>query len=191
MMVPRRLPQWLRCNQPESRRNTASAFSMAEAVMSLVIVGVMLVAALNTVGATKLHQSKTNDWARGALLAQELLTEILSQSYVEPTDIAILGLEGLESLAIGRSAYDDVDDYNGWSASPPQNKDGTVMAEYADWGHSSIVTWVDPLSPATVSASDQGAKRVVVTVTYQGRTVATLNALRTAGKDAIATRGQE
>ncbi|MDY6843556.1 MAG: type II secretion system protein [Thermodesulfobacteriota bacterium] len=57
-------------------------------------------------------------------LVQQMTEEIKSQNFEEAIDT--FGLEEGESDT-SRQDYDDVDDYNGWSASPPQRKDGTPM----------------------------------------------------------------
>ncbi len=65
-----------------------------------------------------------------------------------------------------RADFDDVDDYDGWTATPPQEKNGTELAEYDGWTRSVTVEYVDPLSPGnTAISTDSGAKRITVTVT--------------------------
>lgn len=155
------------------------AFTMVEAVISLVIVAVMLVAALTTVGAAKLGQYKTSQRSRGQLLAEALMAEILQQNYKEPTDTPVFGCESGES-ATSRANYDDVDDYNGWSSSPPLYKDGTQMSEFTGWRRSVTVEWVNPTNPAEVKLQETNAKRITVTVLYQNMQVARLVAIRTA-----------
>lgn len=165
-----------------------SGFTLIEAVMSMLVVGLMLVAALNTVGAARISQSRNTENIQGPLLAQDLMTEILSQAYQEPVDTVAFGREDAESDA-SRDAWDDIDDYAGWSASPPQTQDGTVMPDLNGWGREVTVTWANALSPDTTSATATDLKRIDVTVTFNGRPVVTLSALRSFAWDASNATG--
>lgn len=171
-----KLDQPAQCvNAPASVRR--GGFTLIEAVMSMLIVGLMLVAALNTVGASKLSQARNTERVRGPLLAQDLMAEILSQNYEEPVDTVGFGRESGESGG-DRADWDDVDDYDGWSKSPPQKKDGTVMPDLQGWGREVTVTWANAFTPDSPSVAATDLKRIDVKVTYQGRTVATISALR-------------
>ena len=163
------------CNHPCCR----SAFTLVEAVISTVIVALMLAAALNTVGASRLTQHRASLVSRGQLLAESLLSEVLRQSYQEPTDTPVFGREAGE-LATTRVNYDDVDDYHGWSATPPTAQDGTTLANSTGWQQAVSVAWVDPSHPQQVSATESGAKRVTVTISYNGVPQASLVAVKTA-----------
>ncbi|OHB74408.1 MAG: hypothetical protein A2Z25_19770 [Planctomycetes bacterium RBG_16_55_9] len=66
-------------------------FTLVEAVMSMLIVGTMLVAALSTVGASRLSQYKTSRSHCGRLLAESLMAEILRQDYQEPGGAVAFG----------------------------------------------------------------------------------------------------
>lgn len=162
-----------------SRDRIRRALTLVEAAVSTAIIGVMLVAALNTVGASQVTQKKMGDRSRAMLLAQDLLSEIFRQSYIEPDDVvAVIGLEGGEN-SDKRDRFDDVDDYDGWTASPPQQKDGTVLSGFDGWRRSVTVDWVDPADVAQEQGSDTGVKRIAVTITFKDRPLATLAALRT------------
>ncbi len=146
--------------------------------MSILVVGLMLVAALNTVGASKTSQVMTSEQALGPMLAQELMTEILNQAYQEPRGTAYFGRETGES-ATNRTSWDDVDDYNGWSASPPMDQSGNSLPGLDDWSREVTVSWADSAAPDRQSIYSSGIKRVDVTVKHRGRTIATLSSLRT------------
>lgn len=158
------------------------AFTLLEALVSTFVVSVMLVAALNTLGASKLGAHRMEDSARGVLLAQALMAEILPQSYLDPVDPPQFGLEAGEVAGI-RATFDDVDDYHGWSSSPPRNPYGSVIPDRADWGRSVTVQWADPANLVSNAVVDTGIKRITVTVTRGGEQVARLGALRTLARD--------
>ena len=154
------------------------AFTLVESVISLVIVGVMLVAALNTVGASRLNQYRTSTRAQGRLLAESLLAEIFTQRYADPNGAALFGVEVGEDAGT-RDAFDDVDDYHTWTSSPPTEKTGAEMASWGRWRRSVTVEWVDPANPAMVQGTESLAKRVTVKVHCGGMPVATLVAIKT------------
>jgi len=159
------------------RATYGAGFTIVEAVISTIIVAVMLVAALSTVGASRVVQQETSLAERGRLLAEALLAEILRQQYQEPGKSVAFGPEGDESTAT-RADFDDVDDYNGWSVSPPVAKDGTALANAAGWQRSVTVAWVVPKEPAQAAGVETYVKRITVTAKLNNVTHATLVALR-------------
>ncbi|OHB74407.1 MAG: hypothetical protein A2Z25_19765 [Planctomycetes bacterium RBG_16_55_9] len=72
-----------------------------------------------------------------------------------------------------------MDDYHGWSSSPPTNKDGTAIPGLDEWRRSVTVEWVNPLNVSQVQGSESSAKRVTVTVSYGDVPVASLAAIKT------------
>jgi MSHA pilin protein MshD len=160
------------------RRTRAGAFTIVEAVMATIIVGVMFVAALNTVGAARLTQYRASLVERGQLLARLLTAEIVRQSYEDPDGTPVFGRETNESAA-PRTTWDDVDDYDGLSETPPVARDGTALTNFAGWKWTVKVQWVDPADPSVTKAAESGAKRITVTVTYQDVPQAVVAVLRT------------
>ena len=170
------------CDHKATRPGVTRALSMVEAVISIVVVGVMLVAALNTVAAARLTEQKTGERTRGLLLAEDLMSEILRQHYEDP-DLApgSFGLGGDEVGDGSRALWEDVDDYDGWSASPPQQKDGTELVDFKGWTRSVVVRWADPNDLSQKPLSDAGVKWITVTVTDGNTAVISLDSVRTNG----------
>jgi type II secretory pathway pseudopilin PulG len=159
----------------------AAGLTLIEVVLTLPIVGVMLVAALSTVGMARLTDRTIEDGRRGMTLAEDLMSEVLRHAYADPEDGAAgFGPEPDESA---RKDWDDVDDYHGWSASPPEHSDGTRMDELKGWRRSVQVVWVDPSLTSAVVGADGGAKRVTVAISRDGKPITTLTALRTVVSD--------
>jgi type II secretory pathway pseudopilin PulG len=152
--------------------------TLIEVIASTLIVSLMAVAALNALGAATKSANSIGNRAIAAGLADELMSEILMQSYSDPDGSPVFGHESGESSTV-RSAFDDVDDYDGWNASPPQYRDGTVIPDRTNWRQRVAVTYVVPTNPTQTSATDQGAKRIRVSIEYQGVTVADQYAVRT------------
>jgi len=156
------------------------AVSLAEVLVSMLIVSGLLVSALNTLGSTQTGRLGNSDRARGQMLARQLLSEIVMQSYEEPDTAVAFGLEADET-ALPRTSYDDVDDYRGYTAAAAQRKDGTPIPGFSGWTRQVEVEWVDPNDLATISATRTDVKRITVSALKGDRIVATTVAIRTAG----------
>jgi prepilin-type N-terminal cleavage/methylation domain-containing protein len=158
--------------------NRCRGLTLIEVVASTMIVGLMAVAALNALGAATKSANSIGNRAVAAGMADELMSEILMQPYSDPDGSSVFGHESGESITT-RSAFDDVDDYNGWNASPPQYRDGTTIPDRATWKQRVVVTRVVPANPSQTSGTDQGAKQIHVTIQYENQVLADQIAVRT------------
>jgi len=134
--------------------------------VSVVIVAVLLVAALRTLGAAARARTVQAAQCQGPALARQLMAEIRQARYADdlvPT--GPLGPEAGEVVGKDRTAFDDVDDYNGLSESSPRGRDGTTLTGAGDFKRDVTVEWVRPDQPDTVVATDSGLKRITITVT--------------------------
>lgn len=156
------------------------AFSLLEVVVATMIVGVMIVVALNALGAVTRSSASFGNRAVALGLAEDLMAEILQSAYSDPDEDPAFGREGSE-LASPRTQFDDVDDYQNWSQQPPQARDGTPLADRDDWLRRVTVERVAADNPNQVSggSTDTGAKRVHVFVEYRGEVLVELVAVRT------------
>jgi type II secretory pathway pseudopilin PulG len=152
-------------------------FSHVEVLVSTLIVGLMLVSATNLLGGVVRSRAVSGNTAKAVLLAQEMLCEISGVAYAEATT-PLFGPEAAENTG-NRSLFDDVDDYNGWTESPLKTRDNATIANTSGWTRNVVVAWVDPAAPSTTVGSDQGVKRVTITVQSSGQSLARLSALRT------------
>jgi type II secretory pathway pseudopilin PulG len=169
----------MRRNKAQRRVIFRHGLSIIEATLSTVIVGLMLLAALRAVGAARMGENQQIHRQQGLNLAQQLMNEILRQHYDDPQyGSGSIGLDGDESGIGDRSLYDDVDDYDGWSASPPQQRDGTILDGMENWAREVEVDWVQPEDLETVAGSDLGIKRIVVRTLYDGAEITEVQALR-------------
>lgn len=146
-----------------ARLNRRCGFTLVEVVVSILVVGIMLVAALNTVGGVFRNYAIAQERQQAYTLISELMTEILQARYEDPNDPPTFGLETGES-STPRTGYDDVDDYDGWSVSPPQERDGSTMPNSKGWTRVARVWWVDTLDPKTETGSETGLKKIEVEV---------------------------
>ena len=152
--------------------------SLVEVVMSTLIVGVMLVASLDTVGAVYRTHKLNAARLTGPGLAQELMSEILAMPYEDPEVPGnSIGLDTGES-GVNRQDFDDVDDYDNWSSASAEAKDGTALAGYSGWQRQATVTWGQLTTPLPTVGTDTGLKRITVTVTDPDGVQTSLVALR-------------
>ena len=169
------------------RAGARPAFSLVEAVVSTVIVACLFVAAMSTVAASKKAELSVSSRLCGQQLALDLMNEILQQAYADPLYPLGFGLDPNESTT-SRALWDDVDDYNGWTESPPQTKNGVPMAGLQGWSRSVVVEWADPVTLNATTTANTGIKRITVTVKRGDMTAASIVALRTiAWADTIPT----
>ena len=157
-------------------RHQAAAFTVVEAVCCVIIVAVMLVAAMNAIAASAKARSIQRRQALSSALGKQLLGEIMQSRYQDPNQTTVL--LGPELGETTRSQYNDVDDYNGWIESPPQDRNGKALPGLAGWTRSVAVAWVTPANPANTSALESGLKRITVTVTSPTGQVSQETALR-------------
>lgn len=143
-----------------------SGITLVEVTVSTLLVGMLVVASLQSVANIGRTWTTTNQLVDGQALAQELIREILAQNYTDPTDpnATTWGKEGTEAT---RAAFNDIDDYFGWSESPVKNAAGTALTGYTGWTRSVLVQKIETSQYAATStnAVDTGLRAVTVTVT--------------------------
>ena len=159
------------------RRRLQRGLSLVEVTISTLLVGLVLVASLRSVGHVMRSRGSTSAEARAAILAEQLMTEILNEDYEEPVDPPEFGRESGESGG-SRENWDDVDDYHLWDRRPPEDRDGNPLPNSTDWQRDVTVQFVNPADPSGVSGSDQGVKRITVNVWFGGEILAQSVALR-------------
>lgn len=153
--------------------------SLVEVTVSTVIVGLIVVGAMQCLATSTLTAQLSADRTLGMLLAEDLMEEILQLDYSEPDDAVEFGTESPEEADL-RTEWDDVDDYDDWVASPPVDRNGIALAD-ASWQRSVTVSHVDPedLTSVQLDTDDMGVKVITVTVSRDGVTVAELVSLQT------------
>lgn len=162
-----------------------AAYNLAEVLIATALVGVVMVAALNTLGgATETWLSATRSQDAESL-AHELMAEILAQAYSDPEttddpDREEFGVEAGESGS-DRATFDDLDDYDDWSASPPESRDGAALTTYTDWTREAIVQKLKSRKVDDFHKDDdkdREARLITVAVTDPKGEVVVLKAIR-------------
>lgn len=161
-------------------RRQRPGLTLLEVVMSTLLVSFVLISALNCVGAVIRSRTSISDRLKAQLLGEQLLSEILLTAYKDEGALPLFGPElGEPATNVGpRSEYDDVDDFHQWNRSPPVTRAGVVIPNLTGWRRTVNVTWVSRSNPANGSLTDQGVKRITVTVSRNEIPLATCVALR-------------
>ena len=99
----------LRSRRHVRREDSGGAFTLVEVVISTLVVGVMLVAALNMLGGVFRNYAIAQERQQGYALATALMAEILQSCYEDRGGSPVLGPEVGEGSG-SRTSLDDVDD---------------------------------------------------------------------------------
>src|SRR4051812_28670537 len=108
--------------------NTSASrgLTLVECLFCCLIVSLALVSAMRALAGSAKTLQLAGDRASARALADSLMTEILSQSYKDPGALPLFGREANELLT-NRAAWNDVDDYDGFTETPPTDKAGVPI----------------------------------------------------------------
>ncbi|MFN7020919.1 MAG: type II secretion system protein [Phycisphaerales bacterium] len=163
---------------PRKHHHHRRGFTLVEAAVSIVIVGVMLTAAISMLGAAAGVRRRTALWREGESLARALLVEVQQSGYGSTS-----GPLPVYTFSQGqnRSRWLVVDRFNGLTETAPTDRTGVELPGYQGWQRSVTVERVDPDNPggpARVVTGDTGLKRITVTSIAPGGERTTLVGLR-------------
>ncbi len=134
-----------------------------EATLATALASVLIVSAMWTFGAAGRARQVAMSLCSGSGLASQLMSEVLQCRYSDPSGGGVFGPESGQTG--NRRLFDDVDDYSGWTETPPVNRDGAEVVGFAGWRRDVAVACVDPDTMAPCGTRDSGLKRITVTVT--------------------------
>ncbi|MEZ6234699.1 MAG: hypothetical protein R3B68_10970 [Phycisphaerales bacterium] len=176
---------------PSRTPRTRHALALVEVVVSVAILGGLMGAVMTAVGAAALTRTTAIERSQGAALAESLTSEILATLYdnpAEPPPALVTGVLNILGTVVNvvspggtlsRSGFDAIDDFDGWRCSPPLDRNGGIMVNFEGWARAVDVELVSPNDPGGAAVgTDQGLKRITVTVTRNGREVARVVTLR-------------
>ena len=165
------------------RQMTSRAFTLVEVVLTILIVGVGLVASVRALPVLLQVSTASQEQMVAQQLAADLLAEIAMLPYEDPDGSAVFGREPGEA-ANNRSDFDDIDDYDGWKKSPPQKKDGSTEPGCDGYTRSVIVESTNPGDFNTIEANDLNKpKRITITVSKPGAPTIVITTVRLSGSN--------
>jgi len=161
----------------------AAAFTLVEVILTIMLVGVGLVASMRALPVILEVSQATRQHLVAQRLATELLAEIAMLPYEDPDGNVKFGINDDES-GTTRADFDDVDDYDEWKASPPQKKDGQAEPDSAGFTRSVIVQSVGLNDFNRVEGdSVDKPKRITITVSRPGMTPVVITTVRLKGSN--------
>lgn len=140
--------------------NAQSGLSLIELVIFIVVVSVALVGILSVMDITTKSSADPQVRKQAIAIAESLLEEVMLKEYANPSG----GYTGTD-----RSQFDDVDDYNGYTASPAVDVSGAALPTTGAYAESVAVL--------LTTLGGAAAKLITVTVSGGGESI-TLSAYR-------------
>jgi prepilin-type N-terminal cleavage/methylation domain-containing protein len=113
-------------------------FSLVEALVALSIVTIAGAALLVQVGGESRFSVESVDYTVAQGIAQQLMDEIAGCKYVSDSQAPtsnVFGPTAWELAGVGRQRYDDIDDYDGYTASPPVDRYGVALGTNDAFGN--------------------------------------------------------
>ena len=164
------------------KHNRRKGITLIEVVVSSLLISLLAITALKTSGGIMRTWNQVGQTHDESILAEQLLGEILQASYEDPETSPDFGIESNENQSpTNRSEFDDTDDYDDWTESPPKTKDGTPLVGFTGWTRSVDIKKLNNSNPTTTIldvSTDQGMRRVTVTVTDPNGNSTSLSAWR-------------
>jgi len=162
------------CGRNHQRR----ALTLIEVVVSLVILAVAVTAGLQALGSFATGSRIWQERSTAIELANTLMAEIDALPFADPAGGSTIGVDSGES-ATDRSTFDDIDDYDGWDASPPKDKTNATMTGYDGYRQQVSVAFDNTLATFTGAALTANTfKKITVTISKDSRVLAQLTTIR-------------
>ena len=167
------------CRIPRRRRG---GFTLIESAIVMAIVGLGCVGMLQLLAAGTMANGDATEMTTALMLANNIreATQTSSNfSFTSPSNPTHWGREDGETTT-NPAAWDDLDDFDGATFNPPIDARRQSLATYTTWTQSVTVESVDPnriwsvMSHGSLSPDQRPLSRVTVTVSHNGRPVATV-----------------
>lgn len=138
-------------------------FTLIEAAMTTAIIGIAFVAVLELYTACTKQNRYASNSTVAMMLAQHTQEMLIGLPFADPNPLsAVFGAETGESLA----GFDDIDDFNGMSFSPPIDASRQTLPELSQYTQTISVTNANPDQPSAAGSAGS-ALRVSVVISYQ------------------------
>jgi type II secretory pathway pseudopilin PulG len=145
-----------------------SGFTLIEAALVTTIISFGVLAMLQLLAVGTVSNNDGAEMSTAINLAKSVREMMIGMSIADPQTPTHWGAEAGENLA----SYDDIDDFDGKSYSPPIDARRASIAALSDWSQSIRVQTVDPnLLTSTVPNGTTASVRVTVTVSHNGKQI--------------------
>ncbi len=138
------------------RGRRCRGFTMIEAMVAIAVTVIAATALFSSLASLQYQSDDTRDRFVAELLARQLMDEILGKIYAEYTKrddsrrlydpYGPVGPDAGEKATGTREQYDDIDDFNGWEASPPQDAYGIPLGTENDAGGTRLASMQSVMS---------------------------------------------
>lgn len=147
-----------------SLNKNTHGFTLIETLVATIIIGIAVCAlVMSTISQTQANAFGI-DTSTAEFLSEEIRALMMPLSVVEPDSVtATFGKEAGETVV---ADFDDLDDFDGSTFSPPIDVNGTVLNDFASYSQIITVENVDPANLTNVVA-DNGSSIVRVSVGIQ------------------------
>ena len=153
---------------PKSFVRRRRGFTLIEAALVTTIISFGVLAMLQLLAVGTVSNNDGAEMSTAINLAKSVREMMIGMSIADPTTPTHWGAEAGENLA----TYNDIDDFDGKTYSPPIDARRTSIAALSDWSQTIKVQTVDPnLLTSTVPNGTTASVRVTVTVSHNGKQI--------------------
>jgi type II secretory pathway pseudopilin PulG len=149
-------------------RSTAGGFTLIEAAIATVIIGIGITALLASVAAGTRVNDSGQKLTQAVFLAQEIREWTLKLPFTDPDAADASNPPGPDGTN-PQTFIDDLDDLMNVTYSPPRDGQGSPIADMVGWSQKITLTWRNPNNLATtVAAGASDIINVTVDISYKG-----------------------
>ena len=172
--------QVMRLNSSQFDSRKRRGFTLIETGLATIIIGVGVTALVQLLAKGTISNIDGADLTTAVNLANNIHEMTYALSFADPVTPTHWGAETGETLA----TYNDVDDFDGKTFSPPIDARRQVLSSFTNWSQSIAVQKVDVnrLTTSVPNSTVMPTLRVTVTVQHFGQTVYSENWLITQGQ---------
>ena len=151
-----------------SRSNRRGGFTLIEAALVTTIISFGVLAMLQLLAVGTVSNNDGAEMSTAINLAKSVRELMIGMPINDPVTPTNWGAENGENLA----SYNDIDDFDGKSYTPPIDARRTSITALSDWSQAIRVQTVDPnLLTSTVPNGTTAAVRVTVTVSRNNKQI--------------------
>lgn len=152
-------------------------FTLVEILIAVVLLGLAIASLVAANGAFTQTNGAGIDLSTAEFLIEEIRELTTPLAVVDPVDGAVVWGAEIGEAAAGD--YDDLDDFDGATFSPPVDASGNALAEFASFSQQISVENVSPVSLDTVVADHTSDfVRVTVSILQNNKTISSTSWIR-------------